>query len=95
MKDDPVVLEHLGDIYLKLDQKEEAVDAWKKSLEFHEQEEGLKRYLFVTAAVDESKFPVPTKETIPEDAKLQGPALPPGAGEPKADADPKAEPAEP
>ncbi len=42
VKDDPVVLEHLGDIYFKLDEKEAAIDAWKKSLEFHEQEEGLK-----------------------------------------------------
>jgi tetratricopeptide (TPR) repeat protein len=41
-KNDPVIFEHLGDVYKNLDNKEAAIDAWKKSLEFHEKEEGLK-----------------------------------------------------
>ena len=41
-KDDPVIFEHLGDIFLKLNNIEAAVEAWGKSLEFHEKEEGLK-----------------------------------------------------
>jgi predicted negative regulator of RcsB-dependent stress response len=41
-KEDPLILEHLGDVYLKLDNREAAAEAWKKSLEFHEKQEGLK-----------------------------------------------------
>ena len=41
-KDDPVIFEHLGDVYKNMDNKEAAIKAWEKSLEFHEKEEGLK-----------------------------------------------------
>jgi len=42
-KDDPVILEHLGDVYQKLGNKEDAIKAWEKSLEFHDRMEGLKK----------------------------------------------------
>ena len=42
LKGDPVILEHLGDVYIKLDNKEAAIKAWEASLEFHEKEEGLR-----------------------------------------------------
>jgi len=41
-KEDPVILEHLGDVYIKLDDIEAAIKAWEASLEYHEKEEGLK-----------------------------------------------------
>jgi predicted negative regulator of RcsB-dependent stress response len=41
-KNDPLILEHLGDVYLKLDDKDAALRVWEQSLEFHEKEEGLK-----------------------------------------------------
>jgi tetratricopeptide (TPR) repeat protein len=41
-KEDPLILEHLGDVYLKLDNREAAAESWKKSLEFHDKQEGLK-----------------------------------------------------
>jgi tetratricopeptide (TPR) repeat protein len=41
-KDDPVLYEHLGDIYLALGQSGKADEAWKKALQLHEKEEGLK-----------------------------------------------------
>jgi predicted negative regulator of RcsB-dependent stress response len=41
-KDDPVILEHLGDVYLKLGNEEDAKGAWERSLENHEKVEGLK-----------------------------------------------------
>jgi predicted negative regulator of RcsB-dependent stress response len=44
-KDDPVIFEHLGDVYLKLDNKDAALEAWEKSLEYHEKEDGLKERL--------------------------------------------------
>ena len=37
-----MILEHLGDVYLKLGNKDAAREAWKKSLESDEQEEGFK-----------------------------------------------------
>jgi predicted negative regulator of RcsB-dependent stress response len=40
--DDPIIFEHLGDVYEKMDNKEAATKAWKKSLEFHEKEKGLR-----------------------------------------------------
>jgi predicted negative regulator of RcsB-dependent stress response len=42
MKDDPVVLEHMGDIHMKLKNNEAAINSWKRSLKFHEKEEGLR-----------------------------------------------------
>jgi predicted negative regulator of RcsB-dependent stress response len=39
---DPVILEHLGDVYLKLGNKDAAQEVWKKSLEPDEKEEGFK-----------------------------------------------------
>ncbi len=41
-KKDPVVLEHLGDVYMSLNRKQDAVNAWKKSLEFGAKEKGLR-----------------------------------------------------
>ena len=41
-KSDPLIMEHLGDVYLKLNDKDAAIRAWKKSLEFEETEEGLR-----------------------------------------------------
>ncbi len=42
VKEDPVILEHLGDVYIKLDNIEAAIKAWELSLEFHEKAEGLR-----------------------------------------------------
>ena len=44
-KDDPIIFDHLGDVYLKLDDRKRAIDAWQKALEFHEKEEGLKEQI--------------------------------------------------
>jgi tetratricopeptide (TPR) repeat protein len=41
-KEDPVVLEHLGDIYERMHKTAEARDSWEKALRYHEKEEGLK-----------------------------------------------------
>jgi tetratricopeptide (TPR) repeat protein len=40
--DDPVVLEHLGDVYKELGEPEKAIQYWEKSVSFSEKEEGLK-----------------------------------------------------
>jgi Flp pilus assembly protein TadD len=39
VKNDPVVLEHLGDVYDKLGDKEKAREFWEKSIEFHQKGE--------------------------------------------------------
>jgi Flp pilus assembly protein TadD len=39
VKNDPVVLEHLGDVYDKLGQKEKARVSWGKSIEFQQKSE--------------------------------------------------------
>jgi len=41
-EDDPVLHEHLGDVYYAMGLKEQAAEAWKRALQFHEKEEGLK-----------------------------------------------------
>lgn len=40
--DDPVILEHLGDVSLALSDRAKAWEYWERSLQFHEKEEGLK-----------------------------------------------------
>jgi len=41
-KDDPVVLEHLGDVHKELGKSEKAIEYWEKALPLSEKEEGLK-----------------------------------------------------
>jgi predicted negative regulator of RcsB-dependent stress response len=41
-KEDPLIFEHLGDVHVKLGDKEAAIKAWEKALEYHEKEKGLK-----------------------------------------------------
>jgi Flp pilus assembly protein TadD len=45
VKDDPVVLEHLGDVYDKLGLREKARESWERSIEFHQkgEDENLKK----------------------------------------------------
>jgi tetratricopeptide (TPR) repeat protein len=40
--DDPVIFEHLGDVYIKLNRISSAIDSWNESLKYHEKEKGLK-----------------------------------------------------
>ncbi len=40
--DDPVIFEHLGDVYHKLDRSDDALEAWKKSLEIDPDNAGVK-----------------------------------------------------
>ncbi len=42
VRDDPVLYEHLGDVYSAMGQKDNALKAWEKSLKLSEKEEGLK-----------------------------------------------------
>jgi tetratricopeptide (TPR) repeat protein len=42
LKDDPILYEHLGDAYHAKSKKLKAVEAWKRAIEYHEKEEGLK-----------------------------------------------------
>ncbi|MCK7502773.1 MAG: tetratricopeptide repeat protein [Desulfobacterales bacterium] len=42
MKDDPVLFEHLGDVYKTLGDPAKAIESYEKSLRQHEKEEGLK-----------------------------------------------------
>jgi tetratricopeptide (TPR) repeat protein len=42
VKDDPVLYEHLGDVYEASGQYGEALDAWNNSIKYHAKEEGLK-----------------------------------------------------
>lgn len=45
VKDDPVILEHLGDIYKELGNYKEALQTWQEAMKYHEKEEGLKERL--------------------------------------------------
>lgn len=40
--EDPMLFEHMGDVYHALHQKNEALEHWRRSLRNHEKEEGLK-----------------------------------------------------
>src|SRR5262249_51646047 len=40
--DDPVIWDHLGDVYLRLDQRAQARKAWRKSLDLYESEKRRK-----------------------------------------------------
>jgi len=42
VKDDPVILEHIGDVYNSMGNKEKAKKYWEKAREFQEKEERLK-----------------------------------------------------
>ncbi len=42
VEDDPVINEHLGDVYHAMGLKVRAADAWRRALQLHEKEEGLK-----------------------------------------------------
>ena len=42
VKDDPVLYEHLGDVYSSMGNKDAALKAWQKAMEMGEKEEGLK-----------------------------------------------------
>jgi tetratricopeptide (TPR) repeat protein len=44
VKDDPTILEHIGDVYLAIGVTEKAQEYWAKSLGYHEkgEDEGLK-----------------------------------------------------
>ena len=42
---DPTIREHMGDIYIKLNQKEMAISEWKKSLEIDSKNAGAKKKL--------------------------------------------------
>jgi hypothetical protein len=39
VKDDPIIYDHLGDIYFSLDRKEDALRQWHKSLKIDPQNE--------------------------------------------------------
>ena len=43
INNDPVIYEHLGDAYLSGGDSQNALDTWKKAVELHEKEEGLKQ----------------------------------------------------
>jgi predicted negative regulator of RcsB-dependent stress response len=43
VNNDPVIYEHIGDVYLSHGLNKDALDAWENALKFHEKEEGLKR----------------------------------------------------
>jgi len=45
VKDDPVILEHLGDIYKELGNYKEALKTWQEAMKYHEKEEGVKERL--------------------------------------------------
>ena len=42
INDDPTIYEHLGDVLSAMGMNKDALDAWEKSVKFHEKEEGLK-----------------------------------------------------
>lgn len=50
---DPVVYEHLGDVHLKLKNREEAVKAWQKALEYGGDPDDLNRKINENASLEE------------------------------------------
>jgi tetratricopeptide (TPR) repeat protein len=42
VNDDPVLFEHIGDVNEAMGNDKAALDAWEKSLKYHEKEEGVK-----------------------------------------------------
>jgi tetratricopeptide (TPR) repeat protein len=62
-RDDPVVFEHIGDTYLKLNRVPEALDAWQKALALDPKNKTLADKIEGTKKTIGKDFPVKTNPT--------------------------------
>jgi tetratricopeptide (TPR) repeat protein len=62
-RDDPIVFEHIGDIYLKLDRVSEALGSWQKALALDPKNEKLAEKIESTKATISKRSPIRTNPT--------------------------------
>src|SRR6266550_1498959 len=62
-RDDPIVFEHVGDIYLKLDRVSEALGSWQKALALDPKNEKLAEKIESTKATISKRSPIRTNPT--------------------------------
>ena len=62
-RDDPIVFEHMGDIYLKLDRVPEALESWQKALALDPKNKKLAEKIESTRTTISKSSPAKTNST--------------------------------